>query len=118
MMVETLLPRREVHIEPDAFREWLEARRTTIVGISCDDSCCPLSEYLTEQNHIRYYVGDDACGVALDRNFYQLPAWASAFVHRIDAIVEYQELPVTGEQALEVYEWTMAHGSLSFSDEF
>ena len=112
-MLKTVVPRQEVELELDTFREWLEARRSTIVGISCDDGSCPLSEYLTEQRHIRFYVGDEACGSYRDANFYSLPRWASAFIHRLDAVASYQEVPIVGEQALEVIEWVVVHGGIA-----
>ena len=116
-MVLPVLPRSEISIDQDAFYDWLTARRTEVVGVSCEDGSCPVSRYLTEQYQRHYYVGGDACGTSSNPASYDLPSWVSAFVHRLDYLMNYQEEDVTGEQALEVYEWAAAHADLPLFEE-
>ena len=56
------LSRPEIEIDQIDFKEWLDARRSSMVGVSCEDNTCPISNYLTEQHRERYYVGAETCG--------------------------------------------------------
>ncbi len=112
-----LLPRPEIEIEQDAFYDWLVSRRTEVVGVACEDGSCPLSRYLTEHYHKHYFVGGDACGPSSNPASYDLPSWALAFVHRLDYLTGYQEQPITGVQALEVYAWAVSPARLHLFDE-
>ena len=111
------LPRPEIEIDQQDFREWLDARRSSIVGVSCEDGSCPVSRYLTEQYRERYYVSSDACGTSDAPAQYDLPLWARAFVNRLDYVSSYTEHPITGRQALQVYDWAVSPAALYVFDE-
>ncbi len=119
-MLETLLPMLplpEIEIDQDAFHEWLVARRSSVVGVACEDGSCPVSRYLTEQYQRHYYVSSDACGTHDALASYELPSWVRAFVNRLDSACSYVEQPITGAQALEVYEWAVSHARMPLFDE-
>ncbi len=119
-MLETLLPmlpRPEIEIDQDAFQEWLSARRSSVVGVSCEDGSCPVSRYLTEQYQQHYYVSSDACGTHDAPASYELPSWVRAFVNRLDFVCSYIEHPITGAQALQVYSWAVSPERLHLFDD-
>jgi len=111
------LPRPEIEIDQLDFREWLDARRSSVVGVSCEDGSCPVSRYLTEQYQQRYYVSSEVCGTHDALASYELPSWVRAFVNRLDCACSYVEQPITGAQALEVYEWAVSHARMPLFDE-
>ncbi len=112
-----MLPRPEIEIDQQDFREWLDARRSSVVGTSCEDGSCPVSRYLTEQYREHYYVSSDACGTSDTPAKYDLPLWVRAFVNRLDYVSSYTEHSITGRQALQVYDWAVSPAALYLFDE-
>ena len=119
-MLETLLPmlpRPEIEIDQIDFREWLDARRSSVVGVSCEDGSCPVSRYLTEQYQQRYYVSSEVCGTSDAPASYDLPWWVRAFVNRLDFVSSFEERSITGAQALQVYNWAVSPDRLHLFDD-
>jgi len=112
-----MLPVPEIDVDQEEFRDWLEARRFSIVGVSCEDGSCPVSNYLTDLYKKHYFVSADSCGTYDVPASHILPSWLSAFVCRLDFVQSYAERPISGAQALEVYEWAISHFHLLSPDE-
>jgi hypothetical protein len=84
--------------EQAAFRQWLEARRSQVVGVAGDGYVCPLAKWLEEARGGRCFI--NASGWVDEAGWWDLiPGWAAMFVRELD-----EEYPwpaqVTGEQAL------------------
>lgn len=112
-----MLPRPEIDIDQTDFQEWLAARRSSVVGVACEDGSCPVSCYLTEQYQKHYYVSSDACGTHDAPASHELPSWVRAFVNRLDFVCSYTEHQITGAQALQVYAWAVSPARLHLFDE-
>lgn len=95
-------------IEVDTFREWLCAapQPGAIVGVSTDDTNCPLSNFLQSNYGCRFAVhltdyerlSDDLLYGLVDT--WNLPEWAETFVRRLDFSTGCLREPVTYERAL------------------
>lgn len=93
-----------VHEGQREFREWLEAKGSTIVGSGEDPCNCPIANWLDEKFGItdateQFSVGNDA--LELYGLNYPLPEWATCFVNDLDANIEPLS-DVTGDEAIAV----------------
>lgn len=103
---------QNVDVGKDAFRAWLEANRTAIVGYRSSPSACAYAKFLVDRagaytasvGVARYVVTRLPLGMGgpIDSKVEVTPPWLTKFIARFDA--GGKESQVTGEEALKFLE--------------
>jgi hypothetical protein len=104
-------------LDPDTFREWLtEQPETNIVGIACQDTKCPLANFLQSLYGGSWMVNHSGCewldhGMLYDiETLSPLPPWADCFVWLVDQLTDFFESSVSALEALILLDRALQQG--------